>query len=221
MEVLRNTYCSQELTDEVIEYLEEHNPESLLKLLDGEQGVRYVEFSNAINCIADIIINDVSKVTSIPNDHLGLIDLLFEVSRRIRKAYDLAEVIPQGHPLTSGIDGVYLPLPIVEISEYAKKDGFTQEMVDKVLQESYMQKPDLWFALAEGSRSYIPIDALKIELNENLHGLSQKFFAIEITSLNADWYYKEAVARVWKLCGISNLEFKKLYEPHTMQKVDD
>ncbi len=44
-------------------------------------------------------------------------------------------------------------LPQTKIQEKNIKNGFSQEAIDYVLAESYLQRPDVWFAYSESIRS--------------------------------------------------------------------
>ncbi len=165
LKVIRETYCSQEMTDSCIDYLVKNYPQRVLALLDEEKVNREVLYYKIASNIAYILKDEVGKSIDVPQTHLGLIDLVYELSRRLRRAYDLPEILPQGKPIAPTPDGPFPELIKIEIGPVQKKLGITQEVADRLLGRIYEQRPDLWYAMAEGARR-----------NLHLYMLSDDFF---------------------------------------------
>jgi hypothetical protein len=149
--VLRDSYCSQETVNRIVRWIHDNHPEWLMKLLAEESGNRaghYLETSELLSKLKKHAYNEVEGVTP----YLGEIDLIYEIDRRLRKAYDFSELLPRGKPLAPSPNGPFPPMLVLKISPINEKRGATQEIVDTVLADFYNQRPDLWFAAGEAAQ---------------------------------------------------------------------
>ena len=200
LKVLRDTWCSQQTADKAIDYLQAHHPALLQELLAEEEGRRSAAYLNVAHGILDAL---AEEGVELPATSLGKMDLMCELSRRLRKAYGLFEVPPRGKPLAAGPDQPLPKLPRLAISEGAARRGkVTQEMADRILQSSYDEQPALWFALAEEYRHQMhlyAVDAFREVLARLLAGAVDKDQRNVFTE---NELFIEAVRRIYAMCGI-------------------
>jgi hypothetical protein len=151
LKVIRDTYCSQAMTDKLIRFLQERRPDLLFRLLDEERMLRSVTFDKAARKVVTYLKDEARKDIDIPESFLGILDLMFELSRRLRQAANLPEITILGGPLSAGPDGPFPPLPTVKINE-SSGHGLSQDLADRLLQASYTHQPRVWFEMAEEIR---------------------------------------------------------------------
>jgi len=148
--VIRKEYCSQKITDDAIDYLFEHHPDLLLRIVEDENpnrvGTHYEAYQKAIYTLQK------SEDVIIPDHDIALIDIAYELSRRIRIAYGMNEIEVQGRPLAPSIEGPYPELIKKPIGRYTKKDGFTQKKVDSILEDFYQANHKLCYVHSEQFR---------------------------------------------------------------------
>lgn len=138
--VYRGIYCSQEMTDKILRHLWEKKPELVRGLVseemrplpDGHDDMH----GKACERIIVYLREKASEDIDIPPSRLGMLDLLYELSRRLRKGLGLAEVPVFGKPLASGPEG---PFPVlieqpIQLPKNKKLEiQITQELADEVL----------------------------------------------------------------------------------------
>ena len=154
--VYRETYCSQEMTDNVVSYLEENAPDLLYSCMVDETPVYDIRFK-AYGELVHYLNHEVTKKISIPDKNLGLVDLVYEISRRIRTAYNLPEIKIIGRALTPTIDG---PYPI--LSSFYNVDKDLDKDLVLVTELSYDRDPALWYFLSEAMRRRFLLPSFKI-----------------------------------------------------------
>ncbi len=144
--VERDEHCSQEMTDAIISELEKNYKDALTDVFFAENESRtFVHHEPYINIIADVM-EKVSKTMPLPTDYLGLIDLAYELSRRIRKAKGLADIPTEGFELQD--------VPEWVLDERLSID---KDVALKILQDAYEANPELWFIYGEGLRRDMPL----------------------------------------------------------------
>jgi hypothetical protein len=199
LKVLRDTWCSQQTADAAIDYLQAHYPALLQELLVEEEGSRSAAYLNAAYGILDTLSEDNVELPAAP---LGKMDLMCELSRRLRKAYGFFDVPPRGRPLAAGPDQPLPKLPGLPVSEGSARRGkVTQEMADRVLQSCYDKHPALWFALAEEYRNQMPLYAVD-EFRDVLARLVSAEDEDKRNVFTENELFIEAVRRIYVLCGI-------------------
>lgn len=217
--MVRDAYCSQEMTDKIIDYLVECHADRMLLLANEEPVIRITMFYKRLSEVVAMATKYGSDHgVKVPESLMGLHDLAYEISRRIRKAYDLPEIKAQGVPFAPSIEGPFPKLPHVEIHKRIKDEGFTQDMVDQVLMESYKERPDLWFIYSEAIRSNIRLYVI----DEAIHKLFEHIIgqlAIELPKTYGSpiqTFMGEAQRRIQEICRIGELEMKKAIQPHNV-----
>ena len=110
--MLRQTYCPQNIVDYAIRYIQEHNPPLLVEFAEAERGRGdYTNYGDACYGIAEFL-SHASEHDPIPLPHtnLGMLDIVYELSRRVRQAYGLSPIRPLGRPLSEGPYQSFPPL---------------------------------------------------------------------------------------------------------------
>jgi len=129
--VIRSAYCDQETTNRVIAYLAAQTPDLIAQLTEEEKqpfpesrGARFREICYSIGAH---IREAESRDVELPETRLALVDLLYELSRRIRKAQGLNEIPMLGKALAPSPQGPFPQLPV----------GSAQKLVDKLCTQIY------------------------------------------------------------------------------------
>lgn len=157
--VYRDTYCSQEMTDDLLQHLWLHKKDLILELCYQEKrGVpegRDALYGKRYGDVIDYFRQDAAKDLMVPDTRLGMLDLLYELSCRIRSALSLQDVAVIGKPLISEEDYESFPELIsipLEQSKKASDYGITQSLVDEVLSKSYAKDPVVFYEYSEQMR---------------------------------------------------------------------
>ncbi len=156
LKVIRETYCNQEMTDTLLDFLQEKRPDLIKRLIETEQAIPE-NFVEVLEQSADFFKTEASaSALAIPATYIGMVDLLFELSRRFESVYGwrwVRETPPhfkvRGKPLAESATHPLPRLPDMALSKSSHRHGLTQDRVDKTLRSLYEQHPELWFDLAE------------------------------------------------------------------------
>lgn len=179
--VVRDTYCSQKMTDDIIDYIIPNVGSYWLeKIVDNEGKVGDDFHYNAYSGVIEFVINDISKYLPIPSTDVGLVDLSYELRRRIRKALDLPEVPILGKPFAPSPEGPYPPeLAKVKIFHEYESWGLTQEFADSVLDSLYQLRPDLFYTLGESLRRSDYLHTIRLEINKYIENIAHDQFGTD------------------------------------------
>lgn len=217
LKVVRETYCSQKIVDDACDYLQEYHADKLLLVLEEERTIRISAFYIALDKhVVKYIKEEMPKLFPIPDNLIGLVDLTYEISRRLRSAYELPIVFPKGIPLKKTSNGKIQSLPSLAISDSAVRAGLTQKIVDAVLNESCQALPEVWFAFAEAVRTNIFIYPVLDPFLKNFEQLLLKFPTHEADKRRAfglGQLKNEATYRIMKACEISEEDMQDLVKP--------
>jgi hypothetical protein len=198
LKVLRETYCSQQVLDTAIGWVETHRSELIENLMRDEHW-RQQDYSERAWDILEYLTEE--KV-EIPTSLIGRMDLIHEITRRGRSAYGKPEIPPSGKPLASGPDQPLPPLAHLEICEHTKKfNHVTQEMADRVLGIAYEKRPDLWLAFAEEHRHEVLLDAT-VQMRSLLREVVDAEYPDQNNMWAAMYLYDEAILRIFHMCGV-------------------
>ncbi|MDH5723009.1 MAG: hypothetical protein OEY94_06780 [Alphaproteobacteria bacterium] len=154
--VERDTYCSQENIDYVIDYFYEHYTDLLEKMVEDENEERRSYLSGDGYYYFEFYLRDFLP-DYVPETHLGLVDLVYELSRRYRKTYGLPELEPRFPVFAPTINGPYPVLARVEDDGLLEKQfggKFKREDIQEIIDDLY-KNPAFQFecyALAESMR---------------------------------------------------------------------
>jgi hypothetical protein len=193
---LRETYCTQQVLDTAVGWVEAHRPELIKNLMVREHG-RQQDYSERAWDILEYL---TEQKVDIPTSLIGRMDLINEFTRRGRCAYGRPEIPPKGTPLAPGPDQPLPPLVKLEINERTRK-RITKEVADSVLQIAYDRRPDLWLAFSEEHRHEVLLDAtvqfrvlLRQVLDDERPGESNMWPEMDL--------YHEALGRILRMCGV-------------------
>ncbi len=148
LKVLRETYCSQEMTENVIGFLKQDASDLLLELVQEELIDRDAIYRKAFERLEYYVTETASQKVSIPSTRLGRLDLLNEISRRLRKLVGLPEFELLGQPIIDSIGQPFPALPQLKVKAFLAK-GVDQKMVDEVSLILHQRRPDILFELSE------------------------------------------------------------------------
>lgn len=157
--VYRDTYLSQERTDELCHYVWENYPDYIRDLVNVAERVpiyrtKFAKINDNLSCR----LRDDEKAGKIRQISLiGMVDLIFEIDRRIRKALDLPEIEVLWKPIAPGPEGPFPPLidlpldsPLSKIPQ-EKADGLIWELYATLIREN----PEAIFAQVEMTRRHL------------------------------------------------------------------
>lgn len=205
--VIRDTYCSQDMADKAISYLWEKKSDLLLKMMNAEKRefiqydyTRYIP--DYLGQVIRFLRKEASQDIALPETDLGMMDLSFELSRRLRKARGLPEYKIPGRPLAAGPEGPFPPeLPHLPILDKVPLN-LNQEQIDSIIDRAYKQRPDLFWELVEYMRRGLIHGG---SAHNELTFLFKDFLPDSVESSDLNSLYKitgEAYKRLGKLCDI-------------------
>jgi hypothetical protein len=201
LKVVRETYCSQEMTDKCVDFLWERAPDKILRIIKEENYPRNADYFRAMTGAVEFLRQEASKEMDVPQTHLGLLDLSFELTRRIRKGHDFPEIKVEGKPLAPGPEGPFPPLVSLEIRSFLKEKGLTQSMVDEVIQALYERRPDLFFIGGECARRSASMGLAGVELEKNVWEIANEK-KLPLTHLEVIDIKSEIGKRYRLMCGL-------------------
>lgn len=155
--VLREDFISQKDIDEIHTYLWERHPDLILSVAEYEFENYGPNYRERIGIILDFLKTLDPGEIPLPKTNPGRLDVMYELSRRIRHANNMPEWPIHGRPLAEKYDG-YIPeppsLPIQENILYKKfpEQRITQEMTDRILSAVYKENPRLFYDFTEAIR---------------------------------------------------------------------
>jgi len=167
--VLRSTYCSMDCVNVVSAYLWAHQP-ALIQELAACEMIEDILLSHTGHHtkICDQILQSLEKedaAPTLPETPLGRLDMLFEISRRIRHALSCPEIGTIGHALAESRDGPFPDMvsrPVVQ--NRLEAEHVPQETVDSIIAELYAEKPQFFYDYAEQTRLFV----FSFEIKQNL-----------------------------------------------------
>jgi hypothetical protein len=151
--VVRATYCSQEMTDSALRFLWQTEPDLVRALGQQERGGYDATYIMQLTEIVDFFKNVASKSIQIPDTRLGMLDLVFELSRRLRVALGYKPPLPSGTSLKASLDSKLPDIPALPIDiSGISSTKVTQEMVDRLISAVINERPDLIYEFSENLR---------------------------------------------------------------------
>jgi hypothetical protein len=224
--VVSTTYCSQDVVDGCIKYLEANAPGPMRRLHELAATKLPTDFTEVLgNVLAKDHVN-------LPTDFLARVALAFEISRRFERAYGFKGVIDRrlapeatpdapvyenvffvvkGRPLADSPEGPLPPLPpipkILNTHRRIPKYGLTQEMADRLLPKIYSEHGRLWFEIAEMLRRSQQVPGPEIELRKHASVMFEAEFPERIVDHTVtlpleDLLVHEAKHLIPLMCGL-------------------
>ncbi len=159
LKVVREKYCSQEMTDKSIAYLFQQAPEQLTDWIEALNNKPYAWGMKHQLAIRNWFLKEAARNKFIPQTRLGRMDLVFELTRRFHEFYKLTEDERLYFwPLKkSRVEGPNDPLPPVPpIHMQPRRPGYdypiTLEMVQKTFDALCSEAPELIYEVSEACR---------------------------------------------------------------------
>lgn len=203
LKILRTTYCSQDMADNAIKFIQWKNPDLLNQMSVLEKTPRNHNFFQAVEKIVLFLKESDEGQLEIPSSILGMLDLMHELSRRIRKAHDLPEIELRGCSLIERLGVSLPPMPNTKLQDSSIQSGLTQEDADKVLQYMYKSKPELFFYLAEEMRHQMALAETEGTFRLFLKDTLDRDLSVSLPFLARGCLLMEARCRLRKMCEIS------------------
>jgi hypothetical protein len=198
--VRRETYCGQATVNQVTHYLVQYRPELLDRMLLEDLSGTNTGFSEAAWELLDELQPQAAEL-GVPTTPLGRLDLVCELSRRLRRAYGRKDRRTRGRALSENPQR--LPPLCAFVAGPDIKKWLTQTQVDDVLTAEYAARPELWYAVAEEYRVDLRLDA-----TSELQGILRAALLDRVAG-NAEvggraWFelFHEAIQRIIKMCGL-------------------
>ena len=191
LDVEREGYCSKKMTDEVISYLERNAREKLLDCLGDEDRDPRDVHHKSYSSIIEFVSKEASKEIDVPKNHIGMVDLAFEITKRLRFANNYKAPVVIGQPIAPAISGPYLEMVSLPIGSRTADI----EKIDRVLDAFYLRQKELCFALSEGLRKNHRLYTLDTDVISEV----KRFSSDETLLIHL---YPELVARLGFICKI-------------------
>jgi hypothetical protein len=145
--VFRETYCSESMVDQAVDFMEKHAPEKLEAILDElKTGDRHGLYNRRILSALGYLSRSEAREL-VPETSLGKIDLMYEISRRLAVSNGLLDLYLEGKPIVGG-DGRLAPLADLKPARSVGA-GLCDELEEAVAQEVYKLRPDILIEQAE------------------------------------------------------------------------
>ena len=170
LQVAQENRCGQETTDRVLQFLQEQRPDLIRHfLMYGGEAV--TEYRGGFRPVVEFLRNVSPSEFNVPASRIEMLDLVFELHRRIQKF--LGNPVPdiRGKPLAASPQWGVAPLislPVSNLSPEVAKAKLPpghfmdQETVDATLEAMYRRSPNIFYELAESLRRNVMADeALK------------------------------------------------------------
>lgn len=209
LSVYRDVYCDQETTDKALRHLCSARPDLVQELAEQEmRGLpdgRDALYGKKCGNIIHYFRQDAPQDELLDISRLGMLDLLYELSRRLRRVLGLLEIPVLGEPL---VDAPNDKLPqIVQTKVWTSSTGkqpVSQEFADRALAEFFEKYPALVFEVSEQQRRLMRTYEINGECNMKLRGLLSK-------EEEAKWPYLlgELTTRIHHMCKIPSYEVLK------------
>ncbi len=156
--VYRETYLSQERTDELCRYVWTHYPKHIWRITEDTRNdeLERGEIPNVMRSLSGAVRNDGNAGTIEPTSMTARVDLMHEIDRRIHRALGLPEIAVIKYPIASSPAGPFPPLidiPILRTASGLVRCGMTQERADRLTRVLYEklkeENPEVIFASVE------------------------------------------------------------------------
>lgn len=159
LSVIRGAYCSQEMTDRLVKYLQDSRPDLVHQLIEDEKNPfpdnRDSIFGKTLSKIENFLRNEEKEHRILTLSLTGMVDFIYELDRRVRKSLGLGDIPAVGKPIALGPEGPFPSLidkPITITKQGKPPKGLTQEVADRATKEIYENNPEVIFAYCEHMR---------------------------------------------------------------------
>lgn len=187
LQVYQETYCDQQMTDTILQFLWETKPDLIAEIAGLEERFwshgHDAAYMEKCGLISEYLTEEARHKVALPDSRLGMLDLYYEMSRRIRKAKGLVEIPVLGKSFAPRPEGPFPALidkPIYRTESGKTYPGLTQEIADRMCQAVYDNHPSIMYEYAEQYRRMLIVGeilvvmqrAIKAEISPEYLGLS-------------------------------------------------
>jgi len=214
--VISETYCSQAMTNDVLASLWADEPEAVAEMAYEERRDppwnRTWDYYEGCHDI-EVYLNKALVRIPHSNKSLVVLHLLYEVSRRLRKSFDLTDVRVFGIALAPSIEGPFPPLMELEMFETHASEGMTQPLCDEVCRRAYDKDPTLMYELSEWTRRLLYSFPLNIKFEALLQNeIIATGLVVDRYLVNNPWTI-ELTRRLIRMCAIDIDEVQRETSP--------
>jgi hypothetical protein len=154
LDVVPESRCDQALVDSVLDYLQESRPDLVAELMEYAN-TDILEYNRAFDPIVNFLREEGHAKVRIPQESLQILDIVFELHRRVLVAAGNKAPVVKGEEVKFGpapLVSHLTRLPVSRHSYYV----FDQNFGDRVFDILCIQRPDIVYELAESERRCIP-----------------------------------------------------------------
>ncbi len=210
--VYQETYCDQRLTDHLCRYVWQNKPEFVRSLAEQEMlpfpDNRDAMLGRACERI-EYYLKDEAKEGRAPElSMLGMIDLIYEIDRRVRKGLGLFNIPVVGTALAASPEGPFPELIKSDVLYSAKiPPKAKQNCIDEYIFDFYKKNTPLCYAYCEASRRLLRGG----DVSQKLGSLTQK--NVDEKKVNSSEVLLELRRRLHEMCNLPNYEQIKSIAP--------
>jgi len=201
LEVLQTTYCGQAMTDLIIRFIHENKPNLVLDLLETYYAGSIIDYRNLFSDVVDYLRGDAFNALNVSPPRLAMIDVLFEIHRRVAKAANVPGwPMPaiRGNPIAAGLGKPLQKLAVPPVTSRRKFYAVDQKTTNEVLEYVYKTRPELWYETAECERRDIPAIEQFREFFDCVKAMDGSISGVLIHTLSSEMHRRVLVmAGLW------------------------
>lgn len=184
--VYRENYCSQDQTNNLIELIEQEDPALIVNLSIAEKRANAAWkhgdsiYQKSIVPIVNFLRQKQKEEQSVPETRLGMLDFLYEISKRVRAAENFPLFPVFGVALAPSLEGPFpelidRPLDAPHRDSFLgltvdgqQQPGLSMAEMDAILRKAYSERPAIFFEHAEQNRYLVKNPEIQRELSQLL-----------------------------------------------------
>jgi hypothetical protein len=161
LDVVPESRCSQEVVDSVLDYLQESRPDLVAELMEYAN-TDILEYNRAFRPIMNFLREEGHAKVRIPQESLQILDIVFELHRRVLVAAGNKAPVVKGEEVKFGPAPLVSHLIKLSVFSPRNRDFLTgdyvleQDFADSTLDMLCTRRPDILYELAEAERRLIP-----------------------------------------------------------------
>lgn len=214
--VYRETYCDQKTTDAVLGALWEQRPDLIAPMVAVEaepdvKTARHYDYRRVAGKIIEYVRKAPEFSAMAPPSRLGMLDLIYELTRRIRYSLKLPPLPIEGRDFAPSDQGPFPNIDsyIIDTNSYTNSyyTKIGKDKISFVLAEVYRISPGAFYELAEQYRRNIT----SYEITYNFTDLVGAVSGEESGNLPGD-VLREAIHIIYRVCEIGRNNFNKEFK---------
>lgn len=197
LKVVRETYCSQKMTDDLLRGLYENRVDLIARMQDNVRRRNDTELIHVLGYLQ----TQIPKSVTVPTSRLGWLDLMFELIRRVRTAADMpdsqlvgvplkVDAVPaemQSQPAAISLNPIKIgfgrrmanlpqqgKFPFPDIVLKKEGEGVTQAVAEKAIKLLYERRPDILLEISDSIARDMEFFSIKQEYMRFLSGISHE-----------------------------------------------